>query len=706
MASPVLKPDLPNVKFSLMANMMKHKTIRDAGVPTVREQNLSETGASAPGEQSRATSPQFSLLPEGLRLVSRLSTRGSEADLYIVDEGGETRVLKMYRQGARPKQDVLEKYEEISSACPEHVIKIFRSGWDARSGRWYEIQELARRGSVADWLSDGLPFDFEALVSQLAGAVHALHQRGVIHRDLKPGNILVRSDAPLDLALTDFGVASILESGLELRETLHKGFTPMYAAPEDFDGGIVSAAADWWACGMIFLEVLAGAHPFQGLSPARIAYFLATRGVSIDPSLPERPRQLLKGLLTRNDKRRWGWREIQAWLAGRTDIPTHYENPAAEEAVRSFRFLGKSFASPREMALYFASDYEAWKAGRGTLARGNIAKWLADCREYEEERIVADELADNDADFYLARFIAHYAPELAPGLFGLALSARSLLACLGRPEKERSEAETAFAAFVVERKGGLKKLLDIWSGAGGKAADPVLAALADVDWGSPEELRNGLLALLAPESFYWGPGGFPQSCKERLDFLAATPEILTMKSWEEMDGPNLPLTPRIIRLFENGHYKEAIASLRAVKKRLLTEEDYAFIRQLAKEYGLNERWVDFLEEALELLNRHVREKAESSPFASTLERGLNFFSEANTAHALLRRFVEAALGRSGFRGALGPMPGDSPFSFGGWLVGPFSEILSGMGENGAAGLNDEPFASLFRLLEEMGLRRS
>lgn len=607
-----------------------------SGANTIREGSAStvhENGAAVKNQDTILEGGGFSASPvagdsiDGLQVRRQLPTAGSEADVYIVLEKGEERVLKLYRYGLEPKQKILDRYKAISTEFPEHVVRVYNMGRDGRTGRWYELLEFVRYGSVADWLQQKGHFEFQTFVKELGGAVNALHERGIIHRDLKPGNILVRSPAPLDLVLTDFGIASVLEGDMSLRETSHAGFTPMYAAPEDMDGRIVSAPADWWACGMIFLEILTGVHPFKGLSPKRIAYFLSTRGVEIDPKLPERQRRLLKGLLTRNDKKRWGWRQIKAWLAGDDSPPVHYEEPGLEGGAAPFRFLGESYASPRQMALSFASGFEAWKAGRGTLARGNIAKWLRDKHEFDEERIVSEDLADNDADIYLARFIAHYAPELPPNIYGLELSAANLLALLAKPETERAENERAAIAFVLG-KGALAALLQSYANSP-QSGDKVLQAIACRRWRGPDELRKNLFVLLAPEGFYWGPLGAPENLEKRMAFVKNNPDILTWQSWEAMEGPELLLPPSVEQLFGQGKYAEAIAELASRKRSnsLLYKRDLpkggtvadesAYARLLGEKHGLNGRVLDLLGKTRGLVEKI---EARSDPMELKLDR--------------------------------------------------------------------------------------
>jgi WD40 repeat protein/serine/threonine protein kinase len=145
------------------------------------------------------------------------------------------------------------------SIAPFPPVSLSQSPTDAapRAGGGYEPRSAA------------------ALLAKLARAVHYAHQRGVLHRDLKPTNILI--DAQGEPHLTDFGLAKILESEAEMTQTEGALGTPAYMAPEQAGRGPVTVAADIYSLGAILYQLLTNRPPFAGASTAELLRAVAER---------------------------------------------------------------------------------------------------------------------------------------------------------------------------------------------------------------------------------------------------------------------------------------------------------------------------------------------------------------------------------------------------------------------------------------------
>jgi eukaryotic-like serine/threonine-protein kinase len=199
--------------------------------------------------------------------------------------------IKMLLAGgyAGPRQ--LERFkreaESIAALCHPNVVQVFDAG--ECDGHPYFVMELVDGGSLAQQMdgSPRSPRDAAASTTILARAVHAAHAGGIMHRDLKPGNILVAADGTLKIA--DFGLARRSDQGeqgsaITLVGT-HLG-TPSYMAPEQAAGVATGFCplVDIYALGAILYELLTGRPPFRGETPAETE----RQVLSDDPVPPSR----------------------------------------------------------------------------------------------------------------------------------------------------------------------------------------------------------------------------------------------------------------------------------------------------------------------------------------------------------------------------------------------------------------------------------
>src|SRR5690606_34971640 len=133
-------------------------------------------------------------------------------------------------------------------------------------------------------------FDYLARIAEALAAVHA---QGVLHRDLKPPNIMLREDG--QVVLIDFGLARNLESGTRsTRAGVLRG-SPYYMSPEQAQGIELDARSDLYSLGVIFFELLTGSKPYVGSSAIEV---LQQHVTAAPPELPaglSRHQALLEG---------------------------------------------------------------------------------------------------------------------------------------------------------------------------------------------------------------------------------------------------------------------------------------------------------------------------------------------------------------------------------------------------------------------------
>jgi hypothetical protein len=195
---------------------------------------------------------------------------------------------------------------------------------ESGDGEQWEVMEYFPLGSLHDVIKDnnGTPLgpDFaREFVSQMTEALDYLHGRDIVHRDIKPGNILVRSRNTLDVVIGDFGVS------IRTRGTAAASVRGTWAySPPEASFGDVSGRGDWWSLGMMTFELLTGHHvladPASGLIPNdQQTRLLIGRGEFELSAVPDaRWQLLLSGLLTRTQTDRWTGTQVREWLADRS----------------------------------------------------------------------------------------------------------------------------------------------------------------------------------------------------------------------------------------------------------------------------------------------------------------------------------------------------------------------------------------------------
>ena len=145
--------------------------------------------------------------------------------------------------------------------------------------------------TLADRLTAG-PVDpdrVRRLAHDVLGALSAAHAAGIVHRDVKPGNILLTPDGSAKIA--DFGIATSLDA--DPTSASHLIGTPAYLAPERLDGAPASPRSDLYSLGVVLYEALAGAKPFRGDVPVAVAHSIHE---GVHPPLAEVRPELDPGL--------------------------------------------------------------------------------------------------------------------------------------------------------------------------------------------------------------------------------------------------------------------------------------------------------------------------------------------------------------------------------------------------------------------------
>ncbi len=224
--------------------------------------------------------------------LQQLLGRGGMGEVYAAiraDAGFEQRAaLKLLRFDARAQLDRFHGERRILAKLEHPGIARLLDGGVTADGRHYTVMEYVEGVSLTEHCrAHALPLPRRlALFDQVCEAVAFAHRNLVIHRDLKPDNILV--DAEGTVKLLDFGIAKLVDLAAQPDDDAQTlaPFTPDYAAPEQLTGAAVTTGTDIYGLGALLFELLTGERPLRslGLPPTQIIKSL----LDVDPPAPSR----------------------------------------------------------------------------------------------------------------------------------------------------------------------------------------------------------------------------------------------------------------------------------------------------------------------------------------------------------------------------------------------------------------------------------
>jgi beta-lactam-binding protein with PASTA domain len=253
------------------------------------------------------------LVDNRYRLLKSLGS-GGMADVYLAHDDTLDRdvALKVMSSRYASDEEFVERFkrEAQSAAALSHpnIVSIFDRG-ESEDGTYYIAMEYLPGGTLKDRIlkRGALPARTAAAVAlQMAEALRAAHERDVIHRDIKPHNILITGLG--DVKVTDFGIARAAASSTMTR-TGHILGTAHYISPEQAMGEPVGPASDLYSLGVVLYEMLTGELPFDAETPLGIAMKHVNGHLrqpkELNPTVPDGINAITLRLLAKNPEDRY-----------------------------------------------------------------------------------------------------------------------------------------------------------------------------------------------------------------------------------------------------------------------------------------------------------------------------------------------------------------------------------------------------------------
>jgi hypothetical protein len=256
-------------------------------------------------------------------------------------------------QGIAPDVDSIARFRREAQAIAQmrhpNILNVFDFG--EYEGTPYMIVEYVPGGSLASRMQHG-QMDHASVIETLTGIARGLdyaHSLGIVHRDVKPANILLEKDGTPVIA--DFGLVKLLQSASVSMSGVTTG-TPAYMAPEQVTGSHVGPAADRYSLATIGYEMLTGAIPFDGEGVLEVLYAHVHR----DPPAPSTRRPdlgprvdavILRGLAKDPNQR---WESCEAFVTALRQALAGAATPAVERTVVMAAPLAETVPSPHQAA--------------------------------------------------------------------------------------------------------------------------------------------------------------------------------------------------------------------------------------------------------------------------------------------------------------------------------------------------------------------
>ncbi|MBQ9748289.1 MAG: protein kinase [Clostridia bacterium] len=390
------------------------------------------------------------------RITEPLRVATGEADLYICVYDGREYVAKVYRRPRAIKPEVLSVLQSLTSeniaspieygelgGFPYEILPYDRNG--SLQGRTYTLQELK-----------------ETVIPSVNEALHVLHGHDLLHKDLKPSNIMLLDDGRGG-AIIDFGISSVVGEGSTVLLT-KTGMTPEYSAPETFRQ-LFLEESDYYSFGITLYELFCGYTPYRNIDADEIARFTAVQRIPFPETMPEELRELISAVTyfditnrnhPENPNRRWTYEEVKRWCEGiRQPIPGESIGFGSGEAIPVYTFDGGRY---EDLPTLVDALSEKWTEGKRELFRGHLAAFFKKyrpelariCTDAEEE--AARNAGRDDVIFFE---VLH---RLCPGMKSISFKGRAYEspAALGRDmlEKLRGDdtSDHAFWDSILENK--------------------------------------------------------------------------------------------------------------------------------------------------------------------------------------------------------------------------------------------------------------
>lgn len=336
----------------------------------------------------------------GYRILKPLG-QGGMATVWLAENAkGDKVALKILGAPSGMDPQWVERFmreaEFLRKLNHPNIVRVLDAG--AANGTHYMAMEFLDHGDLTSWIRQGLkPEDALRILRTLAEALDFVHQRGLLHRDLKPDNVLFRADGrPV---LVDFGVARTRATDMRLTQMGMVVGTPRYMSPEQHKGQDLDPRSDIYSLGIIFYEMLMKQVPFDAPDAMSIAIKHLTEPVPRLPARFSRFQRFMDAMLAKQPAERMARGEMLVkaidLLLSQPDLAVKKSMAATAALERGLDVQEKTektgmFSKACDIRVAIAAEDYPQLQERGGKARDTLLEWYRETGAKKARRIELD----------------------------------------------------------------------------------------------------------------------------------------------------------------------------------------------------------------------------------------------------------------------------------------------------------------------------
>lgn len=246
---------------------------------------------------------------------SLMKKQGKQSTVYLAKKWGKTYVIKIYRNGWHPSNQ-LQSF--LTNVRHPNIANVVDCG--ERDGRYYEIYEYYNEGTLEETGALQSLHIQNIVVPSINEGLHELHRNGIIHCDIKPSNLFYADDKKR-VVIGDCGISGYTNSTGKLVDAIRG--TPEYAprVKSLLWSAAMSPSYDYGSFGLVLCRLVLGRSLFQGMTVEEIANAWEG-GLHLPSQISGRIGLLIHGLLNEDEDKRWGYLQVKRWCEGEFMRPT------------------------------------------------------------------------------------------------------------------------------------------------------------------------------------------------------------------------------------------------------------------------------------------------------------------------------------------------------------------------------------------------